>query len=399
MERKEADIRKSLSWRKMLLPLVLGLSAATYLLFSSLGEERFFKVNDDSGTHVWVDSNSNGAVDSTLPEEFVLDSNGDYAFDSVQNMILDIDWNSTVFFFLFLALCTVVLRDLGYMYRIRVLTDKYFSWKESFQVIMLWEFSSALTPSVVGGSGVAVFIMNREGLSLGKSTATMFVTALMDELFYIIMVPLVLLLAGSTDLFPEKVFEYGGAYIKNMFWFGYGFLCLLTLVITLSLFFFPLRFKKILIQIFSVRFLRRWIRHVVQLGNDVIVSSAELKKKKFNFWFKAFGSTLVSWTARFFTLNFVIMAFMGNIDQLFVYGRQLIMWVYLLVSPTPGSAGIAEIALAGFFGEIVISAQYVALVAIIWRLLTYFPYLFIGAAVLPKWLSRTSLKQAKLKSL
>ena len=92
------------------------------------------------------------------------------------------------------------------------------------------------------------------------------------------------------------------------------------------------------------------------------------------------------------------MAFMGNIDQLFVYGRQLIMWVYMLVSPTPGSAGIAEIALAGFFENIVISAQYVALVAIIWRFLTYFPYLFIGAAVLPKWLARTSLKQAKLKS-
>lgn len=74
------------------------------------------------------------------------------------------------------------------------------------------------------------------------------------------------------------------------------------------------------------------------------------------------------------------------------------MWVYMLVSPTPGSAGIAEIALAGFFENIVISAQYVALVAIIWRFLTYFPYLFIGAAVLPKWLARTSLKQAKLKS-
>ncbi|MEJ6681953.1 MAG: lysylphosphatidylglycerol synthase transmembrane domain-containing protein [Flavobacteriales bacterium] len=398
MERKEADIRKSLSWRKMILPLVLGLSAAMYLLISSLGENRFFKVTPGEGDYEWQDSNNNGVADTTVPAEFVVTESGDYVFDSVQSMILQIDWNSSVFFCLFLALFTAFLRDFGYMYRIRVLTDKFFSWKEAFQVIMLWEFSSALTPSVVGGSGVAIFIMNREGLSLGKSTATMFVTALMDELFYIIMVPLVLLLAGGTSLFPDSVFGYEGVYITNVFWLGYGFLCLLTLVITLSLFFFPQGFKQILINIFSWKPLRRWIRNVVRLGNDVIISSEELKRKKFSFWFKAFSSTIISWTARFLTLNFVIMAFMGNIDQLFVYGRQLIMWVYMLVSPTPGSAGIAEIALAGFFENIVISAQYVALVAIIWRFLTYFPYLFIGAAVLPKWLSRTSLKQAKLKS-
>ncbi len=383
----------------MILPLVLGLSAASYLLISSLGEERYFKVNEGEGEYSWTDSNNNGVVDATLPEEFIPSENGDYVFKTVQYMISEIDWNSTVFFFLFLALCTVAIRDLGYMYRIRVLTDKFFNWKEAFQVIMLWEFSSALTPSVVGGSGVAIFIMNREGLSLGKSTSTMFVTALMDELFYIIMVPIVFLIAGNVQLFPESIFGIQGFWVKGVFWLGYGFLCLLTVIITLSLFLFPQGFKKILIRIFSIKILRRWIRHVVQLGNDVIISSEELKNKSFSFWLKAFGSTFFSWTARFFTLNFVIMAFMGSIDQLFVYGRQLIMWVYLLVGVTPGSAGIAEIALAGFFEDLVISAQYVALVAIIWRFMTYFPYLFIGAAVLPRWLARTSLKQAELKSI
>ncbi|MFK7755776.1 MAG: YbhN family protein [Flavobacteriales bacterium] len=404
MERKESDIRKTLSWKKMILPLLLGLGAASYLLISSLGEQRYFKVDTGTGTHIWVDSEdakgeTNGVIEASNPDEFQQQVGGDYIFTTVQEMILQIDWNGYVFLMLFFALCTVALRDLGYMYRIRVLTDKFFTWKESFQVIMLWEFSSALTPSVVGGSGVAIFIMNREGLSLGKSTATMFVTALTDELFYIIMVPLVFVLAGSTQLFPETIFGIEGFWVKGIFWLGYGFLCTLTVIIAFSLFFNPNGFKRLLIRIFSIRILRRWIKPVVQLGNDIIISSEELKTKKVGFWAKAFGSAFVSWTARFFTLNFVIMAFMGNIDQLFVYGRQLIMWVYLLVGVTPGSAGIAEIALAGFFEDIVISAQYVALVAIIWRFLTYFPYLFIGAAILPRWLSRTALKQAELKSL
>jgi len=393
----------------MILPLVLGLAAATYLFVNSLNQERYFKVAEGTATYVWVDSKDengekNGVVDSELHEDFKAQQGGDYVYAKVRDKMAEIQWTGTVFFFLFLALLTVLVRDLGYMYRIRVLTDKFFSWKESFQVIMLWELSSALTPSVVGGSGVAVFIMNREGLSLGKSTATMFVTALMDELFYIIMVPLVFLIAGSTGLWPDSIFGLEGAKIKWIFWGGYLFLCSLTVIIVFSLFFFPEGFKKILIRIFSLKFLRRWIRHVVQLGNDIIISSQELKGKAPSFWIKAAGSTFFSWTARFFTLNFVIMAFMCTwnnmncLDHLYVYGRQLIMWIYVLIGITPGSSGIAEIALAAFFEDTVITAQYVAIVAIIWRALTYFPYLFIGSAVLPKWLSRTALKKAKVNS-
>ena len=393
----------------MIIPLVLGLGAATYLFVNSLNQERYFKVESGTGTHIWVDSpdkdgKKNGVIDSEIHEDFEAQKGGDFVYAKVSDKMSEIRWTSSVFFFLFLAFLTVLVRDLGYMYRIRVLTDKFFSWKESFQVIMLWELSSALTPSVVGGSGVAVFIMNREGLSLGKSTATMFVTALMDELFYIIMVPLVFLVAGSAGLWPDSIFGMEGDKIKWIFWAGYLFLCSLTIIIVLSLFFFPEGFKKLLTRIFSIKYLRRWIRHVVQLGNDIIISSAELKGKATSFWLRAAGSTFFSWTARFFTLNFVIMAFMCSwnnmncLDHLYVYGRQLIMWIYVLIGITPGSSGIAEIALAAFFEDTVITAQYVAIVAIIWRALTYFPYLFIGSAVLPKWLTRTALKKAELKA-
>ena len=49
---------------------------------------------------------------------------------------------------------------------------------------MLWEFSSAVTPGIVGGTGVALYILNKEGLSVGKSTSTVMLTALFDQLFY-----------------------------------------------------------------------------------------------------------------------------------------------------------------------------------------------------------------------
>ena len=80
-----------------------------------------------------------------------------------------IDWTLIHFtplsiLFLFLACVMMVFRDFAYMVRIRILTEKLLTWKQSFNVILLWEFASAITPSVVGGSSVAMFILNKEGI-------------------------------------------------------------------------------------------------------------------------------------------------------------------------------------------------------------------------------------------
>jgi glycosyltransferase 2 family protein len=80
----------------------------------------------------------------------------------------------------------MVFRDLAYMVRIRMLTNRQLSWKQSMNVILVWEFASALTPGVVGGSAVAMFILQREKIALGKSTAIVLVTAILDNFFYIL---------------------------------------------------------------------------------------------------------------------------------------------------------------------------------------------------------------------
>ncbi|MFT5248152.1 MAG: uncharacterized membrane protein YbhN (UPF0104 family), partial [Gammaproteobacteria bacterium] len=56
----------------------------------------------------------------------------------------------------------------------------------------------------------------------------------------------------------------------------------------------------------------------------------------------------------------------------------------------PGSSGVAELALDSFFRDIIPSSIVLLLITLLWRLLTYFPYLFIGIAVLPGWIRRTS---------
>jgi len=309
-------------------------------------------------------------------------------------------WNST--FWIFVAFVMMACRDLAYMYRIRILTDNEISWRHSFDTIMLWEFASAISPSIVGGSGVAIYIVNKEGVKMGRSTAVVMISALLDELFYILTVPLVILLVGYEAIFqfeiPSQalngmVGEYG---IQGVFLAGYLFIVLLTSIITFAVFYRPRGFKWILLQVFRLPFLRKWRHDASDTGDDIMITSRELKGKPFSFWFKAFASTVVSWTARFWVVNFLILAFVSVDDHLLIYARQLVMWVIMLISPTPGSTGVAEVAFSGFLREFIPIGLTGAL-ALLWRLVSYYPYLFIGAIILPKWIKRTH-RSKKTKS-
>jgi hypothetical protein len=80
------------------------------------------------------------------------------------------------------------------------------------------------------------------------------------------------------------------------------------------------------------------------------------------------------------------LAFTGSGDQILIYARQLVMWVILLISPTPGGSGIAEYLLPKFIGEYM--NGFGDEIAFVWRLISYYSYLIIGALVLPIWLRR-----------
>ena len=107
--------------------------------------------------------------------------------------ISQVNWTFTTFWFLFLAMCMMVLHDFAYVVRLRILTDNKLSWQKSLNVILMWEFASAVSPGVVGGSAVAMFILNKEKIPLGKATALVVTSTLLDNLFYLIIVLLLLL--------------------------------------------------------------------------------------------------------------------------------------------------------------------------------------------------------------
>lgn len=405
MVEKEKDIVEKLSPRKIILPVLLGIIVAGLLLYFNLNDQRFeVAVEGQCADYIWVDANGDGQVNQTNPDEFkqVGACEGTYLMLTYKDTLRDIDWTWLSTFWLFLALCGMAVRDLAYMYRIKVLTDNELSWRQSFRVIMLWEFASALTPSVVGGSGIAMFILNREKIKLGKSTAIVLVSALLDELFYITMVIVVLFIVGTEYLFPvsmEKTIFGVTLGTQGIFWLGYAFIFFLTTCIMIGVFWVPRTFKYLLLQLFKLPFLRKWRYQVIETGDDIITTSAELKGKPFSYWAKSLFATYASWIARYAVVNFLILAFVAADtswvislkDHVLIFARQLVMWVIMLISPTPGSSGVAEFAFSGFLQDF-IPLGLAGGLALLWRLVSYYPYLFIGVIILPKWLRSTAKK-------
>jgi len=377
---------------KLWLAIFLGLSVAGWMLWSSLSEVHFMKVPTNQGTHIWVDDNNDNQINLDDVNEFKpVSSGGDFILKSQGDIFHEIQLNSVGLFWIFMALIFVVGRDFFYMLRIRLLTKKALSWRQSFSVIMIWEFASALAPGVISGSAVAMFILNREKIALGKSTAIVFITALMDNLFYILLIPLVFLVIDNQQLFPNE--SFGSRSVEVLFWTGYFVFLSIVIALVMALFLFPSFFNILFKKIANIRFLFRWKEGLIKTGNDIEISSRVLRKESVFFWLKVFLFTCGSWISRFLVINALLQAFLRPewIQHALILGKQLVLWLLMRVSPTPGGSGVAEYAFGELLADIGGSALLMSVLALLWRLISYFPYLFMGAYILPRWIKRTEL--------
>ena len=129
---------------------------------------------------------------------------------------------------------------------------------------------------------------------------------------------------------------------------------------------------------------------MLQLQHDLQWTSQEMKQENKRFWFGSFGATILSWTCRYLVINCVLAAFLpiSFFNHIFILGKQLVLWIFMLISPTPGASGIAEFAFGELMGEFSTSILLIVALAVIWRLISYFPYLILGSILLPKWLQK-----------
>jgi len=305
------------------------------------------------------------------------------------NELQKIPYNAATFFWLGIAIFMYVLRHLFYAWRLRIMTDYEFSWPKAIQLIFIWEFSSAVSPTSVGGAGVAFFLLAKEKLSGAKTISVVLYSMVVDTLFFVISLPLLYFILGAIMIRP------GMNLLSDIDGYGVTFLTVLVLMIGYGGVFFyglfvnPNTIRKLVLWISKIPFLIKFKPELEETAEEVVITAKTMKTKTMDFHLKAGATTAGAWITRFFAINCLIMAFVSNVDlsildNLIILGRGEAMHVITSFSPTPGAAGIAEFLFGGFFSEY-IPLGIAALIALVWRLISYYTYLVAGAIIIPIW--------------
>lgn len=134
---------------------------------------------------------------------------------------------------------------------------------------------------------------------------------------------------------------------------------------------------------------------MIALGDNMVDTSKSLVKKSPLWWIEAFGATALTWSARYLVVNALFLAFVPAANQLVVFGRQIVVWVVLMVSPTPGGSGVSEWLFTEYYGDMLHNSSMALIIALFWRILTYYIYLLIGVILAPSMLDPNKAVKVK----
>lgn len=310
----------------------------------------------------------------------------DFSADSLREIHFDLRaWAGIAAAVLFVA-----GRDFGLAWRFHTIAGGDLTWKRAFRVDIMCAFTSAITPSVVGGSALAIFYLNREGIGVGRATSLTLTTLFLDELFFVVFCPVIVALLPASELFGMEATADGAflSGVRAVFWLVYAGICIWTAILYFAILGRPEATARLLERISRLRLIRRRGKSLQTTAANMHATSAWVKGRPASWWGRVFGATVVSWFSRYFVVNALFWGLVPAASGLLVFGRQFVVWVVLMVSPTPGGSGISEWLFTNYYGDLIGSLGAALILAMLWRILSYYIYLFAGTCLLPGYFKK-----------
>lgn len=287
----------------------------------------------------------------------------------------------------------VVGRDFGLTWRFRAVTDRTLSWRRALRVDVMCAFTSAITPSAVGGSALAIFYLNREGVTVGRATTLTLTTLFLDELFFVVFCPLLFVFLPVAELFGPVADSTFLRSVEVVFWLVYAGIVVWTAILFTGILARPEWLQSAVKWLFAKRWLRRWQRGANDMMHNMQTTSAWVKSQPRRWWLEVFGATTLSWFSRYFVVNALFWGFVPAASGLLVFGRQFVVWVTLMISPTPGGSGVSEWLFTNYYGDLIGDLSIALVLAMVWRILSYYIYLVAGVSLAPSYFSKKRKKK------
>jgi glycosyltransferase 2 family protein len=321
--------------------------------------------------------------------------------------ISNIQWTGQAFAWMALALGLLVLCHCSYALRLFTLTGGAFSWRKCLQLMVLWEFSAALTPTNKGGPFVMLFVLTREKLAAGRTAAAVFYAIVCDAGFFVLSLPILLSLYGPAMLYPgantfSEVWVASGVFFST-----YAFMLSYWIVLVVFLFIRPQYARNTLSWLSRRAWIQKYAPKLERLGSEFALAAQEVRHQPSQYHLKVIAGTVGAWTFKFLMINCLLMAIVPTTSldgstQAFVYARMVAMFIIMAAAPTPGGAGVAELLFAALIADFVPEPGIAMVIALIWRGMAYYGYLLLGAIVVPSWVAKqlnkgkTSLRRDSL---
>lgn len=280
------------------------------------------------------------------------------------------------------------MKDFAFTTRFRLMCKPIpLSWLGAIRTNYLCEFTSAVTPSAVGGSVLIMAYLHREGITVGRSTAVMISSLFLDELLFVLVCPLCLLMISSNELFGLPTGLSSG--LKCTFAIVYIIVAAYTFLLYFTLFKKQHLIRKVLLYIVKLPFLHRFESSVLKFSQDLEESGIEMKNQPMLFWLKAFVITAWAWMSRYAVACALFFPFIPFKKEILVFLRQLVLWIVMLIAPTPGGSGVSEYLFSQYYSDLSVTASEILFITCFWRILTYYIYLLIGFCILPSWMKKS----------
>ncbi|MEX0719041.1 MAG: lysylphosphatidylglycerol synthase transmembrane domain-containing protein [Balneolaceae bacterium] len=273
------------------------------------------------------------------------------------------------------ALMVTFLRVWFSAAKIRFLAEKKLEWMASIRIVLAWDFTSAVTPSAIGGAPLATYAMNKEGLKLGDAGAIVLYGVLLDQIWFAIAIPILLIFGIFYEVVPPEIGLVGDLSMALLYLGLLSYAGLLAYGVLVN----PAAIKKVVKIVFKLPILRKHSKKIEVEAENLEQYAHQLRKKPLSFLFKAFFLSTMSWLLRIALATIVVLSLLPAPEILSIL-RSLAMNLAFLVVPTPGGSGGVEGLFVVFQGPLIAREGFIGLAVFLWRIISY--YITIGLGMM-----------------
>ena len=249
---------------------------------------------------------------------------------------------------------------------------------ESTKIVIANLFLACITPSMAGGEPVRIYLLNKDGLSFGCSTAAVLGERLIDAIFILIMIPIALF------IFKD---------IKNLGIISIGLTIGVIVFIIFVIMFIYSIIKPDKTKAFLIYLSKKFRRFFKKESESKIVQRINYEVDEFHKSMYCFSNqnkkllflasilTVMFWSVGFLIPSFILLGLGLQPFFLESFAAQIILLVIIMMPLTPGSSGVAEISLYGLYGILIgtSSNSLIGVFIILYRFISFHMNLIAGA--------------------